>query len=155
MAPEHVDHSRDVDARADLWSLGCVLYATLTGSAPHERLDSVGHVLLALCSSPPRHLRDAAPWVSPAVADFVHGALEIDPGARYPSAAAMLEALRAILPDGGLAADDLVGSGHEPRPVHVQVPIVYEPPATRASSGASRSTCTRARRASSRGSTAP
>ena len=63
----------------------------------------------------PRPIQEIAPWVSPEVAAVVHGALRIDPKNRFPTAAAMLDAIKAVLPGGfGLRTDQLVGvSEHE------------------------------------------
>jgi eukaryotic-like serine/threonine-protein kinase len=119
MSPEQVQSSRDVDHRADLWSLGSVIYAALTGRAPHQHLASLGQLLVAVCVSPPPPLAEVAPWVPPAIADAVHRALEIPPEARYPSAAAMLDALRALVPSGALTSEMLVSSGESPRPARV------------------------------------
>ncbi len=117
MSPEQVHSSRDVDHRADLWSVGCVLYAAIAGRAPHQHLMSVGQLLLAVCTSPPPPLPEVAPWVPQAIADVVRGALEIDPEARYPSAVAMLDAIRRLVPSGALSDDLLAPSGERPRPV--------------------------------------
>jgi hypothetical protein len=119
MSPEQVQSSRDVDHRADLWSLGSVIYAALTGRAPHQHLASLGQLLVAVCVSPPPPLAEVAPWVPPAIADAVHRALEIKPEARYPSASAMLDALRALVPSSALTAEMLVSSGETPRPARV------------------------------------
>jgi serine/threonine-protein kinase len=102
MSPEQVQSSKDVDARADVWSLGCVLYATIAGRAPHQDIESLGRLVIAICSTPAPPLRDVAPGVPEEVAAVVHRALAIDPKGRTPSAAAMLEAIRALSP-GGLA----------------------------------------------------
>lgn len=40
MAPEQIDHSHDVDIRADLYSLGCTFFKLLTGEVPFEHLNS-------------------------------------------------------------------------------------------------------------------
>ncbi len=117
MSPEQVQSSRDVDHRADLWSLGSVLYAAIAGRAPHQHLATLGQLLVAVCVSPPPPLAEVAPWVAPAVAVAIHGALQIPPDARYPSASAMLAALRPLVPSGALTAADLVSSGESPRPV--------------------------------------
>ncbi len=116
MSPEQVQSSRDVDHRADLWSLGSVLYALLSGRAPHQHLASLGQLLVAVCVSPPPRLADVAPWVPLAVAEVVHRALQISPEARYPSASSMLDALRPLVPSGELTADLLVPSGETALP---------------------------------------
>ncbi|HUR86968.1 MAG TPA: serine/threonine-protein kinase [Solirubrobacteraceae bacterium] len=72
-----------VDARSDVYSLGCVLHAALTGSAPFPR-GTVPATLLA-------HLHDAPPRPSAAGAPahfdrVVARALAKDPADRYPSA---------------------------------------------------------------------
>ena len=36
MAPEQMQSARDVDARADIWSLGAILYELIAGSPPYE-----------------------------------------------------------------------------------------------------------------------
>jgi serine/threonine-protein kinase len=102
MSPEQVQSSKDVDARADVWSLGCVLYAAITGRAPHQHVESLGRLVLAICGTPASSLRDVAPGVPDEVAAVVHRALAIERAQRTPSAAAMLESIRALLP-GGLA----------------------------------------------------
>ncbi|MEZ4294984.1 MAG: serine/threonine-protein kinase [Polyangiaceae bacterium] len=115
MSPEQVQSSRDVDARSDVWSLGCVLYAALAGRAPHQHLTSIGQLLVAICVSPAPPLREVAPWVPADLCEVVHRALEIRPEARYPSAAAMLEALRRFGTSDTLVDEMLASSGQSPR----------------------------------------
>jgi len=84
IAPEQI-RGQPVDARADVYALGCLLFYVLTGTAPYRR-DSDEATLFA-------HLHDAAPdarALSPDVpgplADVVRRALEKDPDDRFPSA---------------------------------------------------------------------
>jgi serine/threonine-protein kinase len=100
MAPEQAKGSKTVDGRADLWSLGVVLYKALTGRTPHQQIDNVGHLIFAICAEPAPLLQDFAPWVSPQLATIVHTALQIDPDARFPDALTMYNAIRAELPQG-------------------------------------------------------
>ncbi|WP_156041613.1 serine/threonine-protein kinase [Chondromyces apiculatus] len=100
MSPEQARGNKDIDPRSDLWSLGIVLYQMLSGRRPHEDIDALGELIIAICSEPPRPLQDVAPWVPPEVAAVVHGALHFEPARRFQSAAEMLEAMRPLLQNG-------------------------------------------------------
>lgn len=99
MSPEQA-RGEKVDHRTDLYSLGAVLYCALTGRAPHEGIEALGGLIVALCTTSPPPIQGAAPWVPPEVAAVVHRALELDPADRFQSAGSMLDALRKLLPGG-------------------------------------------------------
>ncbi|WP_437733469.1 serine/threonine-protein kinase [Sorangium sp. So ce1335] len=112
MAPEQARDLRDIDYRADLWSLGLVLYRALAGRLPHEHITGFGDLIIAICSQTPLSVQALAPWVGPEAAAVVHGALRLHPSERFPTAAAMLDAIRPLLPDGfALRQEHLVPVG--------------------------------------------
>jgi serine/threonine-protein kinase len=100
MSPEQARGSKHIDHRADIWSLGVVLYQALSGRTPNHDIDALGELIIAICSDLPRPVQDFAPWVSPEVAAIVHKALQLDPAQRYATGAAMLEAIKPLLPNG-------------------------------------------------------
>ncbi len=100
LAPEQARASKSVDPRADLWSLGVVLYRALSGHTVHEATTAMVELLMKICTEPPLPVQDLAPWVLPEAAAVVERALRIAPDARYPSADAMLDDLRPLLPGG-------------------------------------------------------
>jgi serine/threonine-protein kinase len=100
MSPEQARGSKEVDARTDLWSLGVVMYEALTGEAPHRAIETLGELILAICSHPVTPVQDVAPWVAPGIARVVHRALAIRPADRYATAKDMLEAVRALAAEG-------------------------------------------------------
>jgi predicted Ser/Thr protein kinase len=83
MAPEQFEGKR-VDARADVYSLGCVLFEALTGHAPYLR-EGEPAVMFAHLTEPPPTVSAVAPSLSP-FDEIVRRALAKDPDERYPSA---------------------------------------------------------------------
>ncbi|HXK20267.1 MAG TPA: serine/threonine-protein kinase, partial [Polyangiaceae bacterium] len=65
MSPEQAKGLRSIDQRTDIWSLGAVLYQALTGRTPHHDLETLGQLIIAICSEAPAPVQDFAPWVSP------------------------------------------------------------------------------------------
>ena len=96
MSPEQARGSKNLDSRADLWSLGVALYESLAGSTPNHHCDTIGNLILALCAEDADPIQNRAPWVSSDVAAVVHKALARDPEKRFSSAAEMHAAIVAI-----------------------------------------------------------
>jgi eukaryotic-like serine/threonine-protein kinase len=92
-APEQIFGSKNVDHRADLWSLGITLYHALTGRVPHAEASSIFALVREICAAPPEDVREAAPWIPGNIAAVVARALQLDPAARFESAEAMLAAM--------------------------------------------------------------
>ncbi len=91
MAPEQAQ-GLPGDGRADLYSLGVVLYEMLTGRVPFEADSSMG-VVVKHITDPPPPPRQFNPSIPPAVEKVILKALEKDPARRFQSAEAMIAAL--------------------------------------------------------------
>lgn len=98
MAPEQA-LGREIDGRADLYSLGVILFEMLTGRLPFDDAD-VMQVLRHQVGTPPPAFATVAParQIAPALEAAVRGALTKKPSDRYPDAAAMAIALAAATP---------------------------------------------------------
>jgi serine/threonine-protein kinase len=105
MSPEQAVGEKTLDHRTDIWSLGVVMYEALTGATPHPSAETVGALIVKICSEPSPPVQELAPWVPPEVAAIVHRALALDPAARWASASEMYAAVRVLLP-GGHALDE-------------------------------------------------
>jgi serine/threonine-protein kinase len=81
---------------SDVYSLGVVIYELLTGRRPWEG-DSAAAVAMARLSGPIPAPSDVRPGVPPALDAIVWRALARDPAERFPSAAAMADALDGVL----------------------------------------------------------
>jgi serine/threonine protein kinase len=94
IAPEQTTDSSAVDARSDIYSLGCTLYYALTGQPPFPGGTSREKVYRHR-GEEPTLLAELAPSVSPGFAELVARMMAKDPAKRPPSAAAVEEELRA------------------------------------------------------------
>ena len=86
MSPEQARGVKNLDGRADLWSLGVVLYEALTGSTPNADKETLGDLLISICMEDPPPLQERAPWVSPELTAIVERALARDLSQRFASA---------------------------------------------------------------------
>jgi serine/threonine-protein kinase len=99
MAPEQLRCPREVDARADIWSLGAILYESLCGAGPFSRgtMPEVCAAILTEAPTPPRSLRAELPAGLEAV---VLRCLQKELDARYQSVAELATDLLLFAPPG-------------------------------------------------------
>jgi Tol biopolymer transport system component len=83
---------RDLSARSDVYSVGCVLYEMIAGQPPHTG-PSAQSILVRILTESPRPLTDVRHTVPPHAADTVAKAIEKLPADRFESARAFIEAL--------------------------------------------------------------
>jgi serine/threonine protein kinase len=95
MSPEQAAGA-SIDTRSDLFSLGCVLYAMVSGRSPF-RAETTWGVLRRIESDHPRRLSETRPEVSEAVESLVFWLLEKQPENRVESAAHLADYLRQLL----------------------------------------------------------
>ena len=122
VAPEQIEGGR-VDARTDIYSLGCLLYHCLSGELPFARDTDVAVIYAHLSEEPPR-LTSVRPELPGGLDAVIAKALEKSPERRFQTCADLMSAARAVIDAAGPLADTAT-----PRPVpafgdHFDVPTV-------------------------------
>jgi serine/threonine-protein kinase len=101
-SPEQIE-GKTLDGRADVYSLGCVLYECLTGAPAYDR-DSEVALMYAHLLEPPPTVTDKRPDLPPAIDEIVGRAMAKQRDERYESARDLAAAVR------GLASEVVRGS---------------------------------------------
>jgi eukaryotic-like serine/threonine-protein kinase len=133
LSPEQALGGR-VDGRADLYALGCVLYALLAGRPPFRSATPVATMMMH-ANDPVPDVRDLRPDTPDWLADTVHNLLAKDPDDRPAGAASLAAALAAheavagaataVLPAAGAATTQRLDAVPPPPPP--VVPVEPEP----------------------------
>ncbi len=92
MSPEQIEGFTEIDGRADLYSVGCILYEMLVGEPPFVS-EMRGEIFKQHLMSAPPSIRVARPEVPANIEAAVHRVLSKSPDKRFASARLFLNAL--------------------------------------------------------------
>ncbi|QKW20736.1 serine/threonine protein kinase [Kitasatospora sp. NA04385] len=124
---------KSVDARSDLYSVGCMLFELLSGQLPFDG-DSAFSIAYKHVQETPPAPSTLNRAVTPGIDALVERALRKDPAHRFPTAEAMREELERVLAgerSGGntpLQASTPLVIGEGPRSVHAAPSLTNFPP---------------------------
>ena len=96
MSPEQLRSTRDVDARADIWSMGAILHALLAGRPPYDG-ESSADVSAKIIRDAPTPLRALRSDVPAPLEAAVLKCLEKSPEQRFQGVPALADALATVV----------------------------------------------------------
>jgi serine/threonine-protein kinase len=97
MAPEQMMSSKDVDARADIWALGVILYELLAGAPPFAA-ETMAEIVFQVTQRDAPPLQSKRPEVPAELARAVASSLARDRAARFPNVAKLAAAIAPFGP---------------------------------------------------------
>ena len=116
MAPEQMMDSHHIDARADIYSLGVVLYEMLTGNRPNEGSTVMGLLAKAIKGEPLPDVRTLRPEVSMSVAYVLSLMCAPKPDDRPESPSVVVDLLSRAEVGGLILPDDSAQPQKETKP---------------------------------------
>jgi serine/threonine protein kinase len=143
MSPEQCRGAGQVDQRSDVYAIGCVLFALVSGAPPFDA-EGAGDIIAMHLREPPPLLSSRAPGIPPEIDALMQHCLAKDPAHRYPSGAELAAAIGRVL--GTPSAASLSAAGSVPG-----MPIGHPVSATTLSAATGAAVATPSTRGSSRG----
>ncbi|MEM1414556.1 MAG: protein kinase [Myxococcota bacterium] len=115
MAPEQAQGKRSIDHRADIYSLGVILFQALTGQYPFDD-DSYPMLVLKICTEPPPDPLEFRPDLPHGLVGIITRLLQKDPAARFQDCASLRAALEpyAHLDQAPVAAASAMSTANRP-----------------------------------------
>jgi len=114
MSPEQAKGKGEVDHRADLWALGCIVYECLTGQTVWSVDQGVAMILAQIASAPLPRPNKLRPDLPPSFEAWFLKALDRDPDKRFQTARELADALtKALVPAAPDARTLSLSSDHE------------------------------------------
>lgn len=92
MSPEQLRNATDIDARADIWSIGVVAYELLTGAPPFDG-EGVGEIFAAILEKEPIPLAEKDPTIPRELSDVIAKCIRRDPNERWEDVGRLARAL--------------------------------------------------------------
>ena len=126
MSPEQVRDAKNVDHRTDIWALGVTLYELLTKHAAFDA-ETLPAICAAIAADPPVPIRSRRADVPDSVVSIIGRCLEKNPSDRFPTARALLGALRGNL-GGELAVNSREATSPLTPKLAIAEPVIQQVP---------------------------
>ena len=129
MSPEQMQRSKGVDARADIWSLGIILFELLAGSGPFAA-ETMTELIFKIATERPASIRTLRGDVVAGLEQVILRCLEKNREDRYQSVGELAEALVGFAsPRGRLSVEGVQGTARKARGSGAQLIALTDPSA--------------------------